>query len=493
MKKLLVSMFCVWMVMTGKSQQATEQKAASETPGYKIDLQIKPFQNQWVYLAYYYGGIKGLADSAYLDVNSRGVFTGKVALNQGVYIMASPQKTILFEMLIPEDQVFGIFMDTLQPDQSLTYTGSEENNQFVGYTQYISPRAIAAENGRQAMETASDPAEKLKLQKEVDQKLQEINDYRKKLVQEHPESLLSLLFKTMQEVPLPANVQNPKTKADSLAQYRYAKDHYWDSFDFMDGRLVRTPIFENKLKTYLNNWVVPDSDSLIYEMNWMMALGRNDDEMSRYLISYFVDNYMYPKIMGQDKVFLHAYEKYIANENPATNWLNEKQRKAITDRAYMIMANQLGAPAYDMALVDTAGKMKKLYDVKSDYVVISFWDPHCGKCKEELPKLDSLYKAVWKKNNVQVYAVMVNEEAINDWVPTLQKNGKGWIHVHQTKVMRAEEEKAKQANFRQLYDMRSTPTLFLLDKDKRIIAKNLGLEDLNNVLEQKIKQAKSGS
>jgi thioredoxin-related protein len=54
--------------------------------------------------------------------------------------------------------------------------------------------------------------------------------------------------------------------------------------------------------------------------------------------------------------------------------------------------------------------------------------------------------------------------------------------------MRDAEEKAQQANFRQLYDMRSTPTLFLLDKDKRIVAKNLGLEDLNNVLDQKLKQ-----
>lgn len=491
MKKLLVSLLCVWLGLSGKSQQGAEQKTA--TPGYKIDLQIKPYQNQWVYLAYYYGGIKGLGDSAYLDANSRGVLTGTEPLKQGVYIMASPQKTILFEMLVPEDQVFSISMDTMQADQSLQFTESEENNQFLEYTRYISPRAFAAEEGRKAIEAASDPAEKARLQKEVDRQLEEINTYRKKVMQEHPESMLALLFKTMEEVPLPQKLQNPQTKADTLAQYRYAKEHYWDNFDFMDGRLVRTPIFENKLKTYLNNWVVPDSDSLIYEMNWMMALGRNDPEMSRYLISYFVDNYMYPKIMGQDKVFLHAYEKYIANNNPATDWLNEKQRKAITDRAYMIMANQLGAPAYDMALVDTAGKTKKLYDVKSDYVVINFWDPHCGKCKEELPKLDSLYNKSWKKNNVQVYAVMVNEDAIKDWVPAINKNGKGWIHVHQTKAMRAEEEKAQQANFRQLYDMRSTPTLFLLDKDKRIIAKNLGLEDLNNVLEQKIKQAKSGS
>ncbi len=456
--------------------------------GYKIDLEIKPFKNQWVYLAYYYGSIKGLADSAFLDANSRGVLTGTQPLQQGVYIMASPGKSILFEMLVPQDQQFKIAMDTLQPEV-VTFTGSIENDQFTEYTRFISSRAMAADEARRSMETAEEP-QKIVLQATIDKNMQEINDYRLKVIAETPESMLALLFKTMQEVPLPANLQQPKTREDTIAQYRYAKEHYWDNFDFMDGRLVRTPIFENKLKSYLNNWVVPDSDSLIYEFNWMMALGRNDPEMSRYLISYFVDNYMYPKIMGQDKVFLHAYQKYIAENNPITDWLNEKQRKTITERAYMIMANQLGAPAYDLTLVDTAGKVKKLYDVKSDYVVVNFWDPNCGKCKEDLPKLDSLYNNEWKGKNVQVYAVMVNEDAINEWAPAIRKTGKGWVHVHQTKAMRAEEEKAQQPNFRQLYDMRSTPTLYLLDKEKRIIAKNLGLEDLNNVLEQKMKQGK---
>lgn len=459
----------------------------SAQKGYKIELTIKPYQNQWVYLAYYYGGIKGLADSTFLDANSRGVFAGAAPMHEGVYIMASPNKTILFEMLVAKDQEFSVFMDTLQPDASLSFTGSEENNLFVSYTKYLGPKAAAIEAARKKMEAATDVKEKEALQKDIQKNADDINKFRLDIISQHPESMLALLFKTMQEAPLPAKYQNPKTRADSVAQYRYAKEHYWDNFDFMDGRLVRTPIFENKLKNYLTNWVVPDPDSIIYEQNWMMALGRNDPEMSRYLISYFIDNYMYPKIMGQDKVFLHTYEKYVANDNPATSWLNEKQRKAITERAYMVMANQLGSPAHDMALADTAGATKRLFDVKADYVVIAFWDPHCGRCREELPRIDSLYQASWKQNKVQVYAVMVNEESVNDWAPFIRKTGRGWVHVHQSKEMRDAEEAAKQPNFRQLYDMRSTPTLFLLDKDKKIMAKNIGLEDLDNVLKQKFK------
>jgi thiol-disulfide isomerase/thioredoxin len=362
----------------------------------------------------------------------------------------------------------------------------------LAYTRFIGPKAMQAEALKKELEAATNEGQKTTLQQQLEQITNDISNFRTELLQKHPESLLSLIFKTMQEVPLPAPLQKPVTRQDSINQFRYAKEHYWDNFDFMDGRLVRTPVFESKLKSYLNNWVLPDADSIIYEQNWMMALGRNDPEMSRYLISYFIDNYMYPKIMGQDKVFLHTFQKYIADNNPLGAWLNEKQKKAITERAYMVMANQLGAPAYDMALVDTTGKVRKLYDLKNDYVVVSFWDPNCGKCREDLPKMDSLYKSAWKKYNVQVYAVMVNEEAVKEWKPFIQKTGKGWVHVHQTKDMRAEEEKTQQPNFRQLYDMRSTPTLFLLDKDKRIIAKNLGLEDLNNVLEQKAKQSKGG-
>jgi thiol-disulfide isomerase/thioredoxin len=479
MIKTMAGIMGLFFTINGFAQQAP-------AAGYKIDLTIKPYQNQWVYLAYYYGGIKGLGDSIYLDANSRGALTGNKPMQQGVYIMASPAKTILFEMLIPEDQVFSISMDTLNPDASLKFEGSEENRLFTDYTKYISPRAMAIEGARRQLDSTKDAATKAKLTKDIEQYGNEINGFRLDVIKKYPESMLALLFKTMQEVPYPANLQQAKTRADSLAQYRFGKDHYWDNFDFMDGRLVRTPIFENKLKAYINNWVVPDSDSIIFEQNWMMALGRNDPEMSRYLISYFIDNYMYPKIMGQDKVFLHTYERYVANNNPTTAWLNEKQRKAITERAYMVMANQLGSPAYDMALVDTAGKIRKLYDLKADYVVVAFWDPHCGKCREELPKIDSLYKTAWKKSNIQVYAVMVNEESVADWPPFIRNTGKGWVHVHQTKEMREAEEKAQQANFRQLYDMRSTPTLFLLDKDKRIVAKNLGLEDLDNVLKQKL-------
>ncbi|TAD83859.1 MAG: DUF5106 domain-containing protein [Bacteroidetes bacterium] len=456
--------------------------------GHNITLNIAPFKNQWLYLAYHYGNVKGLADSAFADASGKAVFKGSTPLQNGIYIVASPTKTILFEMLMGTDQVFSVVGDTLDLNTSIKFVGSDENMRFLGYTSFVNRVASKGEAARQQLSKTEDALEKARLEKVISASGTSIDSFRTAYCKQYPADMLTVLFKGMSETKLPAALQNPKTNADSLAQYRFAKSHFWDGIDFMDGRLVRTPILEAKLKTYLNSWVIPEADSLIYEFNWMIALGRNDPEMFRFLIGYFVDNYMYPKLMGQDKVFLHVFERYIGGDKPKADWLNERQLKIIRERAYMVMANQLGSAAWDMDLVDTAGKPQNLYGVKAKYTVVAFWDVHCGKCREELPKMDTLYRESWQRNGVKIYAVMVNEENVKDWPAFINEHAKGWSHVHQTAAMRKAEEKTQKPNFRQLYDMRSTPTLFLLDADKKIIAKSIGLTDLDKVLQQKFAQ-----
>jgi thiol-disulfide isomerase/thioredoxin len=456
---------------------ATRPAAA---PGCRIAFQVKPFKNQWLYVACYYGSIKTLADSVWLDANSNGLLQRTKPLEPGVYIVASPSKSILFEMLIDKDQQFSVVADSARIDQSLRFDGSADNTRFLAYTRFVSARAGQADSLKQLLPSL-DSAAREAANERIRQLNGEILTYRRNQAKAYPGTMLALLFKAMEEVPLPPALRQPKSRADSMAQYRFAKDHYWDNFDFMDGRFVRTPIFEPRLTAYLENWVAPDADSVIYEYNWMMALGRNDPEMKRYLISYFVDHYMYPKLMGQDKVFLHVYETQLSGEKKV-EWLSEKQMKTIRDRAYMLMANQLGAKAWDLELVDTANQVKTLYQEKGTFTVVLFWDVHCGKCREEMPKLDTLYNTSWKDLGVKIYAVMVNESGLNDWTGFINQWGKGWTHVHQPAALREAEEKAGKPNFRQLYDMRSTPTFFLLDADKKIIAKNLSLTDLNKLI-----------
>ena len=192
--------------------------------------------------------------------------------------------------------------------------------------------------------------------------------------------------------------------------------------------------------------------------------------------------------MGQDAVFVHLYEQY--HSKGITTWLNDKQHEAITKRAFMVMANLIGEKAANLDFIDVNGKASPLYNVDAAYTVVVFWDPTCGHCKEELPRVDSIYRASWQQKNVKIYAVLSEAEKLKgEWISYINEHKIGdWINVYQSKESLELETKEQRPSYRQLYDVVVTPTIYLLDKDKNIIAKKLTLEQINDLLEVKIKK-----
>jgi peroxiredoxin len=203
---------------------------------------------------------------------------------------------------------------------------------------------------------------------------------------------------------------------------------------------------------------------------------------------HFVQKYINPEYMGQDAVFVHIFEKFI-NTGEA-EFFTEKYRKIINDRAYSLMANLIGQPAANLEMVDTSGKSQSLYNVDAKFIVVCFWDPTCSHCKEEVPKLDSIYEAKWKQEGVKMYGVLVDGGQEN-WRKFIRDhNLKDWLHVYQTKAQNDADIAANKPGYRQLFDVYQTPTLFLLDKDKRIIAKKLTYQQFDEVINLKLKNAK---
>ena len=102
-----------------------------------------------------------------------------------------------------------------------------------------------------------------------------------------------------------------------------------------------------------------------------------------------------------------------------------------------------------------------------------------------------MYKARWKGLGVTLYSVNVSSD--KNTTQELKKFIReknldaGWIYTAQTKEARDDEQKAGLPNYRQLYDVYKTPTMYLLDESKRIIAKQLSLEQLNDIISAKLK------
>lgn len=461
--------------------------AATAQTGYDIKVTFKPFKNQYIYLGHYFGKTYPIIDSAKLDNNSVAVFKGNKKLPGGIYLVGYPNKAGFFEILVDKQQQFSIKADTATLSKGAQFENSPDNVLFVNYQQYMSEKGKKIAALQQQLKTAAGKTDSTKITDELANEDKAVTTYREDIIKKNPAAMLSTLLVTMREPELTGALKNPANKEDSVLAYNFYKSHYWDGVNFWDGRLAYTPFFEDKIDKYFSQLVVPNPDSVIKEIDWMLGYASINEEMNRFLLIKFVNRYLNQKYMWEDAVFVHLFEKYFSQKT--YSWLNETGKKTITDRAYSLMANILGTPASDVELPDPNGTPVSLYALQADFTIVAFWDPTCGHCKEVLPKLDSFYRAKWKADGLKMYAVAKETDGTKkDWLNFISDNKlQEWSHVYYSK----EADKSRTDNgipgYSQLYDVQSFPTLYLLDKEKRIIAKKLTYQQLDEIVQLKKK------
>lgn len=457
-------------------------------PGYEIKVVLKPYTNQYVYLGHYSGKQLPVIDSVKLNAKSEAVFKGPKELGGGIYLVAYPDRKTFIEILVDKKQHFTVIADTANSNKKNKFVNSPDNELFAAYQQKMAAEGKNIEAAKNGLLTASH-TDSIKLNEQLKKTNDNISSYRKKVIADHPSTLLATLMRLMEEPVVPSAAQHPGGRYDSAFAYRYFKDHYWDGVNFFDDRLTRTPasLFEERIDKYYNTLVFPAADSVIKELDWMLGYASINKEMSRVLLVKFITRYLDMKYMWEDAVFVHLYQKYFAQRE--YDWLTPQGKKLITERAYNLMANILGNPAENIALPDSAGTLTMLYADTARYTIVCFWDPTCGHCKETLPKLDSMYRSKWKASGIKIFAVGKETDGTKkDWTDFIRQHQlQDWIHVYYSK----DEEKARVNNnipgYSQLYDAQTVPAIFLLDKDKRIIAKKLTWEQTDDILQLKIR------
>ncbi len=450
---------------------------------YHVTLQIPNYKSGMAYLTYYYGKNINIEDSAVVNSKGVAVFKKNNNLQPGIYSIVYPGKDKLIDFLVDKEQRISITSDTSDLINKTIVTGTKENALFHQYQKFIAIKAKQLQTEQLAYSNSKTKTDSVLHQNNYQRLNKELNGYRENIIKKYPSSMLAALFNGMKE----AGVVNPRpvTKQDSITNYNFYKKHYWDGITFMDNRIIRTPFFLPKLERYFRDILTPSPDTIIKEADYLLLLARTNTEMYKFLLNWLTDEYMYPKYMGQDAVFVHLFEKY--HSKGVSSWLTEKQLSAISNRAYMVMANLIGERAADLNMVDTSGKPFPLYKVDAANTIIVFWDPACSHCREEIPRLDSFYQAKWKKRGVKIYGVLSENEK-EKWIKFIRDhNLKEWIHVYQTEETKKAIAASQQPGYKQLYDITQTPVLYLLDKEKRIIAKKLTLQQMDDLLQTKIK------
>lgn len=459
----------------------------SAAQGYRITARYKPVPGGYLYLGYYFGDKKFLYDSARLQSDGSAVFSGDAALTGGLYIIVDPQKQQYFDVLIDQEQQFQLQIDA-DRFALAGITGSSDNAQLDAYqkaTQQIFRPVPALQQQLATAPTRSDSAQ---IELQLQAAYRNAQQWRDSFVVARPNTYLALLFRLLKEPVY--NAGNARNHADSVAAFQRYKQQFWEGIALNDERLLRTPMFEQRLTRYMEQVVVRNPDSLKMEIDRMILPSRSNPTMFRYYLTRFTNEYMNPKYMGLDVVFLHLFEKYYLTNQ--VDWLDEKNRELVYNRAYSLMGNIVGEPAADLKLLDTRDQAVSLYNLPAPYTVLVFWDPDCGHCREQVPVIDSLHRSRWKQMGVQLIGVLVDTirnspaawpKVKAHWVDYIkEKKLDGWKHLYQSYEQRQAEIRERRPGFRQNYDVYQTPTIYLLDREKRIVAKKIGPEQLNELL-----------
>jgi len=448
--------------------------------GYEIKVTFKPFKNEYIYLGHYYGKQLPIVDSVKLNEKGEGTFKGPKKLGGGIYLVGYPDRSRHFEVLIDKNQKFSIAADTANI-QNVVFTGSPENTAFKAYQAFMNKHGRELDSLGRLRQVAKQDSARL-TQQMIDLNTK-IKKYRTDIIAKEPDGILATLLTAMREPEVPQN--HPDAAKDSMFAYKYYKAHFWEGVNFYDERLARTPFFEPKLQRYFDQLVYPSADSVNKEIDYMLGYASINEEMQKFLLLHFTNRYLNQKYMWEDAVFVNLFEKYYSNKTYP--WLTEEGKKIITNRAYSLMANLTGGSAADIELPDTKDVKRNLYSVQAPYTLVAIWDPTCGHCKEVLPKLNTLYQTKWKSMGLKLFAMAKETEGNKKgWLDFINEHGlQEWTHVYYSKQADKARIDAGTPGYSQLYDVQSFPTLYLLDADKRIIAKKVTEEQVAEILEHR--------
>lgn len=446
--------------------------------GYKIEVELPNAANQEVKLAYHFLDKIYARDTVLLNEKGIGTFQGDTLLPQGLYKILIDQSKH-FDLLIGADQQFHLYNNGIDASK-MKIEGSKESEAFVNYLVFFNNlKAKSQELSRQLKSAALDQ-DREAIRAQQAGLNDEMKTYWEKINHELPGSFL-YKFLVANEVPvldistLPKEVQ----QNDSLllmARFNYQHEHFWDNFDYTDERMLYTPFYKPKLDTWFNKVLYPAYDSVKPYVYSFLDDVESNPRIFQFATSFFINASINSNILGMDALFVDLAKDYYLSGKAF--WATEASLETIRENVLFYKDNLIGKTGADLMMETYDGEYVSLHQVDAEITVVLIYEPNCGHCKVFVPEL---YKEVYEKykdKGLEVFAIysMDNKE---EWTEFLAKHNMwDWINVW---------DKDHTTRFKIHYDGRKTPGVFVLDRDKKIIAKRLDVEQLNALIKERLK------
>ena len=466
------SLFALLLLFLIQEASISSLKAAPEE-NYDITVKIKGLnQGDTCMIAYYLGTKQYIKDTIIAGPAGLVQYKGTDKLDGGLYLFVMPGMKY-FEFLLVEPK-FSLEADREDPVSTMKVKGSPENTAFFAYLQFLQSKQQTVKELQDKKATLKDSVQIKAIDAQILNIDKEVKAYREQEIATHKGKFFSTLVRASTDpevATVPAGMTAEEGKKYQFTQYKSA---YLKGIDWNDDRLLRTPVIQNKVKEYLERLTVDHPDSIIVSADHIISLANNNAEIFKFCVITITNMYAGSKKMCFDKVYVHMAGNYYVSGR--ATWVDSTQMSKIKDRYYKMMYNDCDRKAPNLHLQDEDGKPVDMYGINAKFTVLIFWAYDCGHCKKEIPQWYEFYKE-YKKYGVEVLAISTKED-LPKWKEFLQEKGlHDWINA-------ADPE--NKTGFRVLYDIYSTPVIYLLDDNKVILGKRLDIANMKKVLHHEL-------
>jgi len=409
-----------------------------------------------------------IVDQMESDANGMVHFKHDEPYKPGMYFVVLPSNAN-FQVLISEDQTFSLqtnindLVGAMQVQESTDNELLYQNLRYeADYQRRLQPITSQLKNLDKSNPSFA------QLEASRDALIEERRQTLDQLFQNHPQSFFVKFKKAGQNPAI-----HPELSSED--QVTYYRMEFWDDVDLSDPRLMATPVMYNKLKRYFEELTPQQPDSIILSLERLVAKIPNTkgSEYYKYFVNWVALAYEPTKttLMDAEAVFVHMIQQHFTPERAF--WSDSANTYALQLRAAEMANSLINQPGPNVKAPDINGQLRAVYDLKAPYIVVYLYNPDCEHCQEQSPVLVNLYQR-WQAQSpslVDVYAIAVDTEA-DLWRAYVAKTGMTWTNVFDP------TNKAIYKN----YFVNVTPEVYVLGPDRKIIAKNLNVDQLEEVI-----------
>lgn len=269
-------------------------------------------------------------------------------------------------------------------------------------------------------------------------------------------------------------IEVPSIITDEKEAALYIADHFWDNVDFDDTSYISNKqALNTHFSAYLQYLTAVSHEAALKSVIKLSdsAIAGNPKMMMKIQEMFETGLYHPNSVFRNEELYIAILKRYIQTEK-----LEEVIKERLSKQLDLALRNRLGTKAIDFSFVSAEGRESSLYKISSDYLILIFYDPDCPTCKSTMQNMENspvLASATAKVKILTMYAGVDFES----WKSHVKQLDKKWINGCNKDLSIMDGS---------LYDMRPTPSLYLLDKSKTVLMKDAPFEAIEAYVAGKI-------